>query len=91
MFAMTSMGGKIDHRINNGRGPYIFRLNSQNHHRIGTLLPADGVNPSFAQLYFYDTDNEVPNRINAFELIPFSPRKVKWGVVWWYGTTKGKW
>jgi hypothetical protein len=65
MFAMTSMGGKIDHRINDGRGPYIFRLNGQNHHRIGTLLPADGVNPSFAQLYFYDTDNEVPNRINA--------------------------
>jgi hypothetical protein len=65
MFAMTSMGGKVDHRINDGRGPYIFRLNGQNHHRIGTLLPADGVNPIFAQLYFYDTDNEVPNRINA--------------------------
>jgi hypothetical protein len=65
MFAMTSMGGKVDHRVNDGRGPYIFRLNGQNHHRIGTLLPANGLNPSFAQLYFYDTDNEVPNRINA--------------------------
>jgi len=65
MFAMTSMGGKVDHRINDGRGPYIFKLNGQNHHRIGTLLPADGLSPNFAQLYFYDTENEVSNRINA--------------------------
>jgi hypothetical protein len=48
MFAMTSMGGKVDHRINDGRGPYIFKLNGQNHHRIGTLLPADGLSPNFA-------------------------------------------
>ena len=28
MFAMTSMGGNIiDLRVNQGRGPYIFRLN----------------------------------------------------------------
>jgi len=65
MFAMTSMGGKVDHRINDGRGPYIFKLNNQNHHRIETLLPVDGLSPNFAQLYLYDTENEVSNRINA--------------------------
>jgi hypothetical protein len=64
MFAMTSMGGNVDNRINDGRGPYIFRLNGQNHHRIGTLLPGDGLNPRFAQLYFYDTENEA-NRMNS--------------------------
>ena len=42
MFAMISMGGKVDSRINDGRYPYIFKLNGQNHHRIGTLLPNDG-------------------------------------------------
>jgi hypothetical protein len=65
MFVMTSMGGNLDNRINDGRSPYIFRLNGQNHHRIGTLLPGDGLNPRFAQLYFYDTDNEVLNRMNS--------------------------
>ncbi|KAF3973852.1 hypothetical protein CMV_002762 [Castanea mollissima] len=66
MFAMTSMGGKVDSRINDGRHPYIFKLNGQNHHRIGTLLPNDGQDPQFAQLYFYDTENEVENRMNIF-------------------------
>jgi hypothetical protein len=65
IFAMTSMGGNVDKTINDGRGPYIFRLNGQNHHRIGTLLPGDGLIPRFAQLYFYDTENEVPNRMNT--------------------------
>ena len=66
MFTMTSMGGKVDNRINDGRGPYIFKLNGQNHHRIGTLLPNDGQDPQFAQLYFYDTENEVQHRMNNF-------------------------
>ncbi|KAL4626567.1 hypothetical protein ACB092_05G106000 [Castanea dentata] len=66
MFAMTSMGGKVDSRINDGRHPYIFKLNGQNHHIIGTLLPNDGQDPQFAQLYFYDTKNEVENRMNIF-------------------------
>ncbi|XP_050290504.1 uncharacterized protein LOC126728763 [Quercus robur] len=66
MFAMTSMGGKVDSRINDGRHPYIFKLNGQNHHRIGTLLPNDGQDPQFAQLYFYDTENEVQHRMNVF-------------------------
>jgi hypothetical protein len=26
MFAMTSMGAKIDESINDGRGPYVFKL-----------------------------------------------------------------
>ncbi|XP_075665209.1 uncharacterized protein LOC142634842 [Castanea sativa] len=63
---MTSMGGKVDSRINDGRHPYIFKLSGQNHHRIGTLLPNDGQDPQFAQLYFYDTENEVENRMNIF-------------------------
>ncbi|KAK4597272.1 hypothetical protein RGQ29_015015 [Quercus rubra] len=66
MFAMTSMGGKVDSRINDGRHPYIFKLNGQNHHRIGTLLPNDGEDPQFAQLYFYDTENEFQHRMNVF-------------------------
>ena len=72
MFAMTSMGGKVDNRVNDGRGPYIFKLNGQTHHRIGTLLPNKGEDPQFAQLYFYDTENEFQHRMNAFSSSPIN-------------------
>ena len=63
MFSFTSTGGKVDHSINNGRGPYIYRLNGQNHHVFGSLIPNDGETPKFCQLYIYDTENEVSNRM----------------------------
>ncbi|XP_020103317.1 uncharacterized protein LOC109720538 isoform X3 [Ananas comosus] len=66
MFAFTSIGAKVDTGINKSPGPYVFRINGQNHHIIGSLLPSDGHRPKFAQLYIYDTENEVANRMNAF-------------------------
>lgn len=70
MFSFTSMGGKIDHAINRrGRGPFVFRLHGQNYHSIGTLLPKESKPPKFAQLYIYDTDNEVDNRAAAIRYI----------------------
>ncbi|WVZ98426.1 hypothetical protein U9M48_043872, partial [Paspalum notatum var. saurae] len=39
LFAFTSMGGNINKNINKGDGPYVFRINGQIHHRIGSLLP----------------------------------------------------
>ncbi|GJW47752.1 ATP-dependent DNA helicase PIF1-like protein [Tanacetum coccineum] len=45
MFCFTSFGAKIDHSINTGRGPYTFRINGQNYHRMGSLLSAEGVQP----------------------------------------------
>ena len=70
MFAFTSMGGQVDYEINRkGGAPYVFRLNGQNYHQIGTLLPKDNgdnaLRPKFAQLYIYDTENEVRNRLQA--------------------------
>lgn len=65
MFAMTSTGGIVDKEINSGNAPYCYRLNGQNHHRIGSLHPNDGQTPKFCQLYIYDTENEVENRISA--------------------------
>ncbi|GKD50733.1 hypothetical protein Tco_1279709 [Tanacetum coccineum] len=46
--------------------PYTFRINGQNYHRIGSLLPAEGVPLRYAQLYFFDTQNEIRNMISAF-------------------------
>ena len=41
-----------------------FTIQGKLYHSIGSLLPGDGDTPKFAQLYFYDTDNEVDNRLN---------------------------
>ncbi|CAN7131575.1 unnamed protein product [Brassica rapa subsp. narinosa] len=66
MFAFTSMDGEIDASVNNGRGPFVFRFHGQNFHQIGSLLPEEGLPPAFTQLYIFDTENEVRNRISAF-------------------------
>ena len=65
MFAFTLTGGKVDHTVNDGHGPYVYRLNGLNHHKIGFLLPVEGRPPKFTQLYIYDTENEVSNRLNV--------------------------
>ncbi|XP_061994695.1 uncharacterized protein LOC133712606 isoform X1 [Rosa rugosa] len=67
MFAFTSMGANIDYKINNGLGPYVFKISGQVHHLMGSLLPSNGESPKYAQLYIYDTKNEVSNRINAID------------------------
>nr|XP_043614568.1 uncharacterized protein LOC122586652 [Erigeron canadensis] len=65
MFCFTSFGAQIDNSINQGRGVYTFRISGQNYHRIGSLLPSDGAEPRYAQLYFFDTQNEIRHRISA--------------------------
>ncbi|KAI9115681.1 hypothetical protein K1719_013350 [Acacia pycnantha] len=65
MFCFTSMGGRIDHSINSrGGGPYSFVLSGQNHHFIGSLLPL-GESSGYAQLYIYDIENEISNRMST--------------------------
>ncbi|KAI5398344.1 hypothetical protein KIW84_063942 [Lathyrus oleraceus] len=66
MFAFTSPGAKVDNRFNNGRCPPNFRIQGQSCHRIGSMLPMPGQNPRFAQLYIYDTENEIENRMHGF-------------------------
>ncbi|XP_074371969.1 uncharacterized protein LOC141712794 [Apium graveolens] len=68
IFAFNSTGGNIDHSINNGRAPYVYRLNGQNHHVFGSLIPNDNKTPKFCQLYIYDTINEVDNRLRWITL-----------------------
>ncbi|KAJ1703901.1 hypothetical protein LUZ63_003680 [Rhynchospora breviuscula] len=66
MFAFTSMGVQVDERINAGNAPYVFRVSGQLCHLIGSLLPLDDEPPRFAQLYMYDTQNEISNRLGLF-------------------------
>ncbi|XP_035831868.1 uncharacterized protein LOC110869885 [Helianthus annuus] len=62
MFSFTSMGGKVDTKINKGNAPYVYRISGQNAHSMGSLLPKEGAQPKFSQLYIYDTENELANR-----------------------------
>ncbi|GJS92053.1 hypothetical protein Tco_0774689 [Tanacetum coccineum] len=55
MFCFTSFGAKIDHSINKGRGLYTL-----------SLLPIEGTQPRYAQLWFFDTHNEIRNQLGAF-------------------------
>jgi hypothetical protein len=66
MFSFTSPGMNFDETYNKGKGPPTLRLQGQVCHRIGSLLPLPGQRPKFAQLYIYDTDNEIKNRMDIF-------------------------
>ena len=69
MFSFTSIGGKVESSINDGFRPPQFILHGQNYHRIGSLLTESGSTPKFAQLYIYDTQNEVSNRVSHFDYV----------------------
>lgn len=69
MFAFTSPGIKFDKSYNTGKGPPTFRIHGQTHHLIGSLLPMPNNPPKFAQLYIYDTDNEIINRLSQNPLV----------------------
>ena len=64
MFAFTSPGLQLDTRYNTKRGSPTFHVHGQGHHLIGSLLPLANKSPKFAQLYIYDTDNEVNNKLS---------------------------
>ncbi|KAL3638423.1 hypothetical protein CASFOL_017794 [Castilleja foliolosa] len=66
MFSMTSFGARIDDTVNDGRGPYVFKVSGQVSHWIGSICPPSNEGPRFLQLYIYDTENEVPNRLRFF-------------------------
>ena len=66
MFAFTSFGENIDSSTSDSHGPYIFKISGQIHHLMGSLLPTDNDSPKFAQLYIYDTKNEIYNRMSSY-------------------------
>lgn len=53
--------------MNDSRGPYVFKVSGQISHKIGSLSPDLAKGPSFLQLYLFDTDHEVENRLRAFD------------------------
>nr|GEV14187.1 helitron helicase-like domain-containing protein [Tanacetum cinerariifolium] len=66
MFSMTSFGEKINDSVNKGMGPYVFKISGQIYHWSGSLCPEEGHYPHFLQLYIYDTQDELNNRLHHF-------------------------
>ena len=66
MFAFTSFGANIESSTSDSHGPHIFKISGQIHHLMGSLLPIDDNPPKFAQLYIYDTENEIENKMSLF-------------------------
>ena len=68
--AFTSVGqaaGKalqLDNSVNDGHGPWLYRLHGELHHITGTLHPAPGRDPMYAQLYIYDPDQALNYHMN---------------------------
>ncbi|XP_031094289.1 uncharacterized protein LOC115998774 [Ipomoea triloba] len=65
-FAFTSLGiHQYDKNLcKRNKGIYTFKVQGQIYHFINDLLP-DGCPPRNLQLYFYDTDHEIQNRVES--------------------------
>ena len=59
------MGATIDRSLEGTRGPNLYKICGQVHHCIGSLLPSKDESPKFAEMYIYDTANEVDHMMNA--------------------------
>ncbi|XP_074339091.1 uncharacterized protein LOC141677199 isoform X4 [Apium graveolens] len=64
IFAFCSFGGNVDHSVNKGKGPFVFRISGLTYHSLGSLVPPDGLTPKFAQLYMYDGQEAVAHRMD---------------------------
>jgi hypothetical protein len=56
--AMTSVGKTTDHSVNrDGRGPYSYVLHGELIHLAGSILPEQGTDPIYSELYIHDPEN----------------------------------
>ncbi|KAL6575170.1 hypothetical protein OROMI_012455 [Orobanche minor] len=65
MYAFTSLGRIQDKTVNNGHGPYTYKLGGNNYHLLGSLLPKEGDSPKFSQLYMYCGEDETQDTIDV--------------------------
>ncbi|KAI5409390.1 hypothetical protein KIW84_054991 [Lathyrus oleraceus] len=66
MFSFTSPGMKIYTKFTKGGGPSTLRVHRHTCHRIGMMLSEIGQPPKYAELYIFDTDNGIENRMKCF-------------------------
>ena len=65
IFSLTSFGASLDKDLASLRqGIYTFRVHEQIYHDLPTLVLEEN-NQCYFQLYFYDTGNELQNRMRT--------------------------
>ena len=58
--SMVSCGGTWDDKYtNNNTGVYCMRAQGEMHHKLGSVLSAEGQDAQYAQVYIYDGDDRV--------------------------------
>ena len=75
--AFASMQLTGEHYKFKKKGPYCFRINGQVYHSISHMLPETGKKPSFSQIYIYDQQNELNNRLCLFSDLDRSSFDIK--------------
>lgn len=63
-FAFTSVGADMDKSINNGRGPFVCRIQGIIYHQMGSLFPEESSKAVFSQIYMYDNHQQFEERLN---------------------------
>jgi hypothetical protein len=76
VLAFISLSAKVDESVTRGPGPYSFRIQGELYHKIGSLCPAEGQRPQFAQLYIHDTKRKHQNRHAIMPLL--DPTTLDW-------------
>ena len=63
--ASRQITGNMYRFSSKSRGPPVFKMCGQMYHLLGPVLPENGEKPKFSQLYVYDRQNELGNRIDT--------------------------
>lgn len=73
VLAFSSIGLRVDESVANAiGGAYCLRILGRVYHRICPILPAQGQQPAFAQIYIHDPAAQIRDRRSYFEdLDPF--------------------
>ncbi|KAH0633391.1 hypothetical protein KY284_036177 [Solanum tuberosum] len=67
IFDFTSFGVQLNKELASSRkGIYSFKAQGQIYHDLQSLIPKDD-KPRYFQLYFYDTDHEVANKMSILQ------------------------
>ncbi|KAL8113763.1 hypothetical protein AgCh_020890 [Apium graveolens] len=62
-FGFTSWGAQWDKKINDGRGPFVYRVHGVIYHNMGSLFPEESKKPVFSQIYMHD-NQQLEERLN---------------------------
>ena len=63
----TSLSANFDWSLLDGSGPYILKLYGELYHIHGALIPNENRDASYAQLYIYDSQMVLNQRMNKSE------------------------